>query len=226
MLFMIVAGIIGIILIVSLVYVFSLPTDMKLGKRKHKKEEKVELPLDLTPKVEKLERVIASLKSEIEQLQKQERIKEKELEIERVKVAKLEEKLVQERGWLEKEKVEIDKSGHEIKKYKEELSTIQEDFNKEHALYLRLRSDFQELTKRHDEVQTQKRALELENAKWKSQDVQARQEIQNLRREVNVLSRAKEDATFVAKSDYTQLEKKLKEKDVEIERLKRAQPGL
>lgn|SRR3989338_374541 len=226
MVLMIVAGLIGLGLIISLIYVFSLPTDQKSRRHKHKKElEKTEASINLQPTVERLEKTILSFKKEIEDLQKKEKIKEKELLVEKVKVKKLEEKLIQERGWLEKEQSAIDKGSVELKKYKDELMKVQEEFGREHAAYLRLKSDFQELTRRHEAVVEQKRKLELETAQGKTEIKNSREEIQELKREAANLKKSKDDTTFVSKSEYTELEKQLKEKEVELERLKRSTQG-
>ena len=63
-------------------------------------------------------------------------------------------------------------------------------------------------------------------ALWQANHVKAqlenlRKEVSDLRKENMDLARKKDDATWIAKSEYERIEKLLKEKEKELERMKR-----
>ena len=62
--------------------------------------------------------------------------------------------------------------------------------------------------------------LEAENAQLKAKLENNQKEITSLRKENMELSKRKEDASWVAKSEYERVEKLLREKEKEMEKLK------
>ncbi|HOY09411.1 MAG TPA: hypothetical protein PLB05_04975, partial [Candidatus Omnitrophota bacterium] len=62
----------------------------------------------------KLERVIRSLKHQMAQMQKEQKILERDVVVQKEKYAKLQSKVAQERGWQNKERSDIDKKTAEV----------------------------------------------------------------------------------------------------------------
>ena len=153
--------------------------------------------------------------------QKKEKDWEYQLTVEKTKVKKLQEKLSQEREWHQKEQGAMDGKGKEFARVKEELNKVQENFSHEHMENLRQKGEIQELKKQIESLNDQRRAAEAEGAQLKARLESQRRDMAQLKSENMELKRKKEDTAWVAKSDYERIERLLREKEKELERIVR-----
>ena len=169
----------------------------------------------------RLEKRGHALKEEAGLLEKKEKDLEYQLTVEKVKVKKLQEKLSQEREWHQKEQGAMDGKGKEFARVKEELNKVQENFSHEHMENLRQKGDIQELKQQIESLNGQRRSAESEGAQVKARLENQRKELAQLKAENMELKKKKEDTVWVAKSDYERLERSLREKEKELERVLR-----
>jgi len=215
--------IIGIIFIaILLAVVFIIPSERK----KEKKKKKVQDPplvdeKEWVQKISRLEKHIHSLRDEIREYQNREKDHDKQLIIEGVKTKKLQEKLSQERRWHQKEQGSIDKRGKEFQEMKTELIAIQEIYSKAHSANLRYEHQVKELQGKIDALNEQRRTNEEENDQLQAQVKNNKQEIVELKKENIQLQKKKEDIHWIAKTEYERVEKLLKEKEKELDRITR-----
>jgi len=214
---------IGIIFIsVLLVIVFLSPGERKKRVKKDiSQPDSSDIQQDLQQQIARLEKKIQHHKDTIVELQKNEKNNEKLLMVERVKVKKLQEKLSQERQWHTKEQDSIDKRGKEVQQLKRELLSVQESFSKEHAANIRLEHKVRELEEQNKALNEMRRSIERENAEFKAKMENNRREISDLKRENKQLIKKKEDVNWIAKEEYERVEKLLKEKEKQLERMNR-----
>ena len=104
---------------------------------------------------------------------------------------------------------------------KDELSKVQEQFNWDHAENIRQKQQIEELKKELEGLHSGRRAAESEIAQLKAKNENYRQEIADLRKENMELTKKKEDTKWIAKADYDKLQQALREKEKELERIKR-----
>lgn len=220
--FLAVSGIIFILIFLGVV--FYIPSERKVKKKKKKNSpvvEPVQVQKDWEQRALRLEKHIQSLRDEILVLQKGEKVIEKHLVVEKVKVKKLQEKLSQEREWHKREQESIDKKGSEFQQLKMELVNVQEIFSNEHAANLRFENQVKELKEGNDALTERRRTVEGENAKAKAKIENNKKEIVQLKKENTQFKKKKEDTSWIAKSEYERVERLLKEKEKELARINR-----
>jgi len=219
--FMIVAGIVFIF--IFLVVLFFLPTsEKKSKKRKIKNEQNGEsVQKDWKEAHQRSEKHIGSLRNEIEKFKREKKDQEKNILVEKTKIEMLQEKLSQERGWHEKEHTTIDKRTQELQELSKELLKSQESLSKEHGLNLKLEREIKELKRDLVALNDERRKREAENAQLKAEGESQRQDMVELKKDNARLKKKNEDTTWIAKSEYTKLERLLKQKEKEIERIER-----
>jgi len=215
--------IIGIIFItVLLVILFFIPSEKKVKRKKKKIQEQ---PLvdekEWVQKISRLEKHIRSLRDEVREYQSREKDHEKKLMIEGVKSKKLQEKLSQERQWHEKDQGSIDKKGKEFQKLKTELISIQETYSKAHSTNLRYEHQVKEFQTKIESLNEQRRTNEEEIDQLTAKVKNDKQEIVQLKKENIQLTKKKEDINWIAKTEYERVEKLLKEKEKELDRITR-----
>ena len=215
--------IIGIIFIsILLAVVFLIPGEKKRKKKKGKvQEQPVVDEKDWEQKISRLEKHIHSLRDQILDLQKGEKETEKQLMVERVKVNKFQEKLSQERQWHEKEQGSIDKKGRDFQELKVELIDIQESYSKAHSANLRFEHQVKELQDQLDLLNERRRAIEEENTQLTAKIKNDQQKMAQLKKENIQLKKKKEDVNWIAQTEYQRVEKLLKEKEKELDRVTR-----
>ncbi len=200
-------------ILVLLLILFLSPTEGHLTRKDKKKiaEEQVKQKdwekqaLHLGAEVKGLREGIASFKKTLSQ-------KEKELAVEKVKEEKLWEKLKHEREWHEKEQERIETGSKELKSVKQELAKIQEHYSTEHALNLKLERDVKSVKEELEKSSDQRRGLEAQNAQLNAKIENYRLEIAQLKKENIELSQKKDEASWIARSEYDRVVKLLKEK--------------
>ena len=198
---------------VFLMILFLSPTEGKLS-RKDKKEldEKEAKHKDWEKQALHLGEEVKSLRQEMTALKKTLLQKEKESAVEKIKGEKLWEKLKQEREWHGKEQEKIDTSSRELKTLKHELVKVQEQHSTEHTTTLRLERDVKTLSEELGQSVEQRRKLEAENAQLKARIENYRLEIAQLKKDNAQLAEKKDEASWIARSEYDRVVKLLKEK--------------
>ncbi|OGX30407.1 MAG: hypothetical protein A2787_08035 [Omnitrophica WOR_2 bacterium RIFCSPHIGHO2_01_FULL_48_9] len=213
---------IGLVLIfICLVVLFLLPNSGKDQKKRKAKEQEAVEQKDWEAAAHKLEWHIYSLRNDAAEFQKKEKHWEKELTAAREENKKLKDKLELEGSWHKKEQHEIDKRAKEISHLKEEIKKAEHNLGQEHSQRLRFEREFRETKQAFEAADSQRKAVELEVLGLKSQLKNLKEELTTLKRDNAELKKQKEDTTFVAKSDYDALEKQLKVKDKEFDRVVR-----
>jgi hypothetical protein len=216
--------IIGVALIVFLIGIlFFMPTEKKEDKKKKKAQPEVkEGPQkDLKLTIEKLEHHIHTLHQQIASFEKKERDHEKQLLVEHAKIKKLQEKLSQEREWQEKDHLTTERRSKELKETQEELKKTQESYTKEHSLNLKLQQELKDLQKEHESVNSLRRQAESVEAQLKATIERYRQDTVELKAENIELKKKKDDTVWIAKSEYERVDKLVREKEKELELLRK-----
>ncbi len=210
---------VGIVLIlVLLLVIFFIPSEER--RRKNKKERGVQPDTkDWKKAALSLEKLIQQLKRQIADLDRKNKALDKRATMEKYINKKLQEKLAKEKDWHRKNESNIDQNAQEVQALKAEIMNVQENSAKEHLEKLKLRQDFQELESRLSDVNAQRRTAEAENIQLTTKNDQYRQEIAQLKKDKAELTKKTDDVTWIAKSEYIKLEKMLKEKEVELQRL-------
>lgn len=216
--------IIGTIMAGLLIFVFMLPTEVERKKKQKKQAEVINVQREqaLEKQIRHLENTIPALRKQLDTHQQKEHQWQKELLIERTKVEKLEQKLNQERDWQQKEVEKFDKKVKEVAQFKNELSKLQESFNKEHSRNLHLENELRDLKEKGAVVGSERRELDLANVQLKSKLEAAQREIEQLKKDIEFASRQKEDTSWVTKSEYLKLEKKCKDVEGKLEQMTKA----
>jgi chromosome segregation ATPase len=222
-----VAGIGIMFIVILLAILFLIPTEYSQPRtrRKKKKEplpeaepEKVKEKSDITVhfqnQVRKLHEDIAAGERKIKDL-------EKAVVIEQVKAKKIQEKLAQEREWHAKEKIVIEKKENDYKRLTDELNKLHQDYDREHGATLRLEGQLRDEKIRLAEVSEERRRLEAETIKLRTDLKSKMDEIIALKNENANLKKKKDEVTWIAKSEFVKLERQLQEKEKEIARLER-----
>ena len=102
---------------------------------------------------------------------------------------------------------------------------LQKDFEDEHSLRLRLEHEVQDLKRELDQANAERRNLSTKVLGLESTLKEHKKEVEELKRLNAKLKEKNEAVMWVAKSEYDQLESRLKEKEQELERLQKSSPG-
>jgi len=214
---------IAIVLVVLLfVVVFLYPTSSK-SKRRRKGRLPEQLPKqkDWQEASLKLERHIYALRKEVDTLERKSRILEDKVSKEKAIGLHFKEKLAQEQGWHDKEQQGLEGKTKEINQLKKDLQMAELNLGEEHSLRLRFEREFKETKRAFDTLNEQRRKLEAENLKINAYAETYMRELNELKRENRELKKKKDDINWVAKSEFSRLEKLLKETEKELERVRR-----
>ncbi len=173
----------------------------------------------------KLERVIRSLKHQMAQMQKEQKILERDVVVQKEKYAKLQSKVAQERGWQNKERSDIDKKTAEVIGLRDDLQKAEQQLAQEHAERLRLQREQKELSESLSGAQAQIKAMETQGIKYRAQIDAYRTELAGLRSENQQLSQKHNEETWVAKSEYIKLKKDFEALEHELKKYKPQKNG-
>lgn len=215
-------GLIGIVFVVLILgVVLLMPAERRRRKKKRQQKTPEEEIKEWQQACLKLEKHVQALRQDVDSLKRTEKLLERDLLLNKEKNKKLQEKLSQERGWQEKEHADVDKKAREVQTLKDDLTKSEETLGKEHSQRLFLEREAREIKESLAKETEAKRALESQILKLKAQADAHREEIAELKESNQKLSKQHEDKTFVSKSEYDKLEQMLKDKEKEIEKLKR-----
>ncbi|MBF0489752.1 MAG: hypothetical protein HQL15_03930 [Candidatus Omnitrophica bacterium] len=220
---LIVLGILGWI-------IYTMPSESTTKAKKKVKELKSQVASDSAAKLEASRdwKVIAerwekqnnNLIGELEKIKMHQKDLEKQISSQKDHDKNLVDKLSQEKSWREKEQVNLDKAKANEKELKAQLIRTESDLEKEHSSRIRLEQQIAELKSKLDVSQDEKRASNTKANSLETTLLQANKDLKELRDQNKELSKRKADIQWVAKSDYDELNKKLKAKEQELAQLK------
>jgi chromosome segregation ATPase len=213
----IVFSVIGILLL--------MPAEKARQARRRKDEQiKADPAKDWEANSLHLERHIQALRRDIETYQKTERTLTRDLEVQKEKYHKLQEKLTQERDWKKREDDELEKKTREIATLKTSLRTTEDDLNATHSERLRFERELREVKGELESVIAARRNFELQVQKLEAETESQRKQIKDLKWESSQLSNKladkKEAESWVPKDEFEKLQVELRHKDKELARLK------
>ena len=206
---------------IAVAIIFLMSGEEKTKRKKKKPEEMAQESKDWPLIVQRLEKHSETLKKEIEGLEKVIRGKDKDLGVEKLKNSQLQAKLAQEKSWREKEQGSIDKRNEDAHQFKGELLKAEKIVEEEHSLRLRLERELTEAKREVDSLSENKRLISSKLQQIENSLDQYMKEVVELRRTNAQLKKKNEDTTWISKVEYDKLEKLFKEKEKELERLKR-----
>lgn len=212
------------IIVVLLILLVAFPNEKEKSKRKREKLIENTGQKDWEEVVSKLEKHIQTLKLEIEKAKSESFKTQRSLALEKEKCEKLQEKLFREKDWLSKEEDSADKKTREIRDLKQNLIKLQTDFDNEFALRLRLEQQLKDVKGECEALNNEKRDAALKLKKAEAEAEYFKKESAQLKKANVELKKESNEVQWVAKSEYEKLERLLREKEKELERVSR-NPG-
>ena len=220
-----------IVLVAFAVVIYTLPSDSGTPKIKKKAKEvraqlvaesmaSIDAGKDWKAIAERWEKNNNELLGDIEKLKMQQKDLAKQLESQKEQAKDMLDKLSQEKGWREKEQVNLDKARAHEKDLKEQIYRTEGDLEKEHSARIRLEQQLAEIKTKFDSLQDEKRTLSTKAMSLETTLEQANKELAFLRQQNTELSKRKEDVQWVAKTEFDELKKQLQQKEQEIAKLK------
>ncbi len=200
---------------------FVVPANDKKSRKREKKSLNPQEEREWEDVVDRLEKHIVALRHQIAEHEKKEKHFEKDLSVEKAKNKQLQEKLAQEKGWREKENTVVEKSHQESDQIKKDLLKAQREFEEEHSLRLRLERQWTELKWEMDSLNNEKRALAAKVINLETNLEYYKKESAELKKVNAKLTKETSEVSWVAKTEFDKLEILYKEKEKELERLKR-----
>ena len=220
--------IVGVLVLLALaVFIMSLPDE---ATRRRKKEKRIASPVlaapdkDVAQITARWEKHVQTLKDELSKGQLMYNKALKELAVEKVKNAKLQEKIKKEEEWLAKEQSSAGRKEQDLKTLQINLQKLQQDMDKEYGVRLKLERELNDLKETFQQTDKERKELLLRANTLESELDRDKRELIRLKRENADLTREQEEKSWVAKTEYERLEKLLKERDKELEALRSQRP--
>ena len=212
---------IGVVLAVNLIHVLFIPGGKKRKKRRVKDKGQGSPQKDWEATAQRLETHIYTLRHKIESKDKVINQKDKQAVLEKAKVEKLQDQLNQAGRWQKKEENNYSKMSGELKGFKAEFEKVQGQYVSAHGENIELKKELSTTTDVCKRLGEDKRDVELTLNQLREKYEKLQAEAVILKRECNELKKKKDDTAWVAKSEYLVLERKLKEKEKQFDRLNR-----
>ncbi len=211
-------ALLGIVFIVILLIVlFFIPTEKNREKaRKRRCQKQDQEGKDWRAVSLQLEKHIYGLRREIESGQNRLKATERDLLVQKEKYKKMQDKLHQEREWQKKDQADQHKKGEEINRLQRDLKKTEQSLAKEHGQRLKVERELRQSQADMQATDQKRHDLEVQLARFKTEYRQLQHEMAEIRAENGRLKKKHDEATFIAKSDYQKLEKRLKETEREL----------
>lgn len=214
------------VIVALLVVIFWVPsspgTSARSSKKKDLAEKAEQKPEQRDTLIFKLEKQIDSLRGQMDTLSLEQKKNLKELEIEKIKNTKLEEKLLQEKEWFTREQAATEKRQAELRQFKENLTKAEGDFEKEYSLRLELerqlkgtKEDYAVLDKEKREAASGFKQLEAELST-------AKKELDEQKKINAELVKKNEETAWVSKAEHEKLQQLLEQKEKDLIRLQQS----
>jgi len=214
-------SIIVFIIVVLMVIWIAFPDEVaKVTKRKKKKSPQ-ELEKDWKGVSLKLEKHIYTLREDILKLERDQKLKLREIAVEKIKNTKLQEKLAQQEEWIKKEQGSFGRKDDEIRKFKDGIAKAEKEAEEHYSKKLRIEAELKETKDELARMNKERKDLTGKIAGLEAVVETTRRELEKFKQENSDLKRESEQNTWVAKSEYERLEKKLLEMETELDRVLR-----
>jgi len=209
-------AVIGILLLV--------PPDKSKQRRLREEKEKDDPAKNWEETSLRLERHIQAMRREIETHQKTERTLTRDLDVQKEKYTKLQDKLSQERDWQKREEGDLEKKTKEITTLKTNLRTVEDNLNATHSERLKFEREAKEAKSELESVAQARRNFELKVQTLEAEVDNLRKQVKDLKWEISQLTGKlvdkKEAESWVPKEEFEKLQKELRKKEDDIERFR------
>ena len=189
--------------------------------RKKKKSEKGVSKKNWQKEALSLEKYVQSLKKEIEKWRNERQKILKDLALAKMRNKKLQDKIVQEREWIQREETTLEKKDSEINQLTKDTTKAQQELEHEYSLKLKAEREVANLKSDLDSIKEEKRQLSMKLIKSESELSRSLKECQEFKKSNAQLHKQNEEVSWVSKKEFERLEKLLQQKEKEIERLAR-----
>ncbi len=214
-----------VIFLVAMALCFLFMGSGGLDKKARKRERKV---LEKDPEEKgweqatlRLEKHIVSLREKIAEFEKREKQHEKNLLVERHHVKHLKEKLAQEKNWRQQERSTLDASDQEFDRIKKDLLHTQRELENGHGEKLRLERELTEAKWELDALNQEKRQLSAKVMNLEANLDFFKKESAELKKTNAQLAKQTNEMDWIAKTEYDKLDQLYKQKEKELERIRR-----
>jgi len=219
-----VAGVVMVFILLGVLLL--IPSEKRLRKKKRNSAKKgSDSAKDWKDAALKLERHIHALRQEISVLQKRDQASERKSLVQEHKYEKLKQKIAHQKGWKEKEGVDLEKKTNEVIQLRTDLKQTEHHLQSEHGQRLKLERAVKSLEGEVEQLTERNQSQDQELDKSRIQNDEYRKQVNELKAETAHLKKEKVDTTFVARSDFEKVERELKVSLRELERLRKSRPA-
>lgn len=211
------------ITVTLIVLIFVFPNEAGRRKRKMKKAGDPEEAgrKDWEEAAIKLEKHVYTLRQEVERLNQECQKNLRELALEKAKNTKLQEKILQEKQWIDKEQGAVDKITKENSGLRKNLVKAEQEKEKEYFLKLKLEQELKEIKQAFEDLNGLKKELSSKLLKTEANMNYYKEEFAKQKKISDDLLKQNEEISWVSKTEYEKIEKLLREKEKELERIQR-----
>jgi chromosome segregation ATPase len=209
------------VLMALAIVIYMLPSDPVAKAKKKKEKEKrsvlapdpaaVDTSKDWRSIAERWEKHNLSLQGEIEKMKMDQKRAQQSVDERKAESKDLVEKLALEKSWREKEQETLEKFKLHEKGLKDQIFRTEGDLEKEHSNRLRLERELQDLKIKYEQVIEEKRQLSIKASSQQTTLESNARELRELKSENSRLQEKREDIQWVAKSEFDELKKRLKQ---------------
>ncbi|MDP8266355.1 MAG: hypothetical protein P9M07_05355 [Candidatus Aceula meridiana] len=215
--------------VIFAVLIFFFPSEEKRRKKKKKKTQEEELSKGEKKWQETafaLRDRIQGFKKEIERKNQQEKKLLLNLKEEKDKNVRIEDKLKREKKWFSEQESNLDRRTKEMRQIKMDLVRAQTESEKEYSLRLAAEREKKDFKKDFDRLNKEKKEYILKTTHLDFTIRTLKEEIDDLKKANHDLAREaakknEEGSQWIAKSEFEKIEKAFKEKEKEVEKLKK-----
>jgi chromosome segregation ATPase len=209
------------VLMALAIVIYMLPSDpvVKAKKKKEKEKRTVLAPdpaavddgKDWKSIAERWEKHNQSLQGEIEKMKMDQKRAQQSVDERKAESKELVEKLALEKSWREKEQETLEKFKLHEKSLKDQIFRTEGDLEKEHSNRLRLERELQDIKIKYEQIIEEKRQLSIKASSQQTTLESNARELRELKSEISRLQEKREDIQWVAKSEFDELKKRLKQ---------------
>jgi hypothetical protein len=201
--------VVSLIVLLAVCYmIYSMPAERRPKRKKKAPPAPPVADKDWEEIAKRWEKHNNALLADIEKQKFQERKNLQEMEGLKAIQKDLLDKLALEKGWREKEQVNLDKARAHEKELKDQIFRTEKDLEREHSARLRLERELQELKAKADVLSDEKRTSTTTAKSLEATVAQLSAELKQLRKQQDELKKQRADIQWVAKSEYDELLKK------------------
>jgi len=210
-----------VVLVALAIVIYMLPSDPAVKAKKKKEKEKklsptpdpaaIDTSKDWKSIAERWEKHNQSLQGEIEKMKMDQKRARQLTDDGKSEAKELVEKLALEKSWREKEQETLEKFKLHEKDLKGQIYRTESDLEKEHSNRLRLERELQDIKIKHEQIIEEKRLLSIKASSQQATLESNFKELRELKSENTQLKEKRADIQWVAKSEFDELKKRLKQ---------------